>query len=83
MTGRAVHREAVEALPTRIVGTAALLAAGGLWIVLGWIIAHTASTTSQTILATCFAPCLLGITWIGLDMASDMALGRLMRRQRS
>lgn len=67
-----------EGMPDRVIGIAALIVAATLWILFGLLASRMSSTASQTMAATICCPCLLGITWIGMDLASGMRLGRIV-----
>jgi len=82
---RIEHRDiaGMEALPTRAIGAFATIVVAMLWVVLAVVLANVRTGMEQTMLATITIPCLAGITWICLDMATDMALGRAVARIRS
>lgn len=72
----------IGAIPTRLIGAVAALGVVVLWILLALMLSSAPSGTEQTLIATIAVPCLTGISWICLDMATDMALGRMVSRIR-
>lgn len=73
----------VEALPTRLIGVVSTIGVALLWVLLALLLSTVPSGAGQTIMATIAIPCLTGVTWICLDMATDMALGRAVSRIRT